>query len=411
MLNPQTEAELAAAVAGANGPLWVSGGGTRIWDSAARPEALPSLDTSGLSGISLYEPEALTMVVQAGTPLAEVQDRLRTQHQHLAFEPPDYRHLLGSVGTPTVGGAVATNASGPRRVAAGACRDFCLGVRFVDGRGRVLKNGGRVMKNVTGYDLVKVMAGSYGTLGVVTEVSLKVLPMPATTATLRVHNVAGWQGLQVMVAAMQSPFEVSAAAHRAGDVWLRLEGFEDSVAYRVQALTALLAPHGDITAQHDQAENARLWDGIRDIAPLAPCAYVWRVSMKPSAVYRGLLGKAVAQVDLDAFTDWAGALCWLGLTQEQAADLASAAVQADRDQAETPADAGARALHRRLQAAVVDPTLNEGGGGHATLIKAPQTMLAQVRRFQPQPAPIARLSQNLRAQFDPRGILNPELMA
>jgi glycolate oxidase FAD binding subunit len=183
MMTPNSEAELAQIVADAKAPLAIHGGGTR--GVAVDGDAL---STANLSGIELYEPGALTIVVKAGTPVAEVDAALAIEGQRLAFEPMDHRGLLGATGTPTMGGLIAANISGPRRIQAGAARDFALGVRFVDGRGEIIKNGGRVMKNVTGYDLVKLMSGSHGTLGVLTEVSLKVLPMPETEATLLLHG-------------------------------------------------------------------------------------------------------------------------------------------------------------------------------------------------------------------------------
>ena len=181
-----SEEELAEAVRDAGGPLRIRGGGTR---PVGRPVAGAALDVSGLCGIRLYEPGALTLVAAAGTPLAEIEAALAGEGQRLAFEPADWRGLLGTTGEPTLGGVIAANVSGPRRVQAGAARDALLGVRFVDGRGTVVKNGGRVMKNVTGYDLVKLMAGSWGTLGVLSEVSLKVLPAPEAAATLAITGL------------------------------------------------------------------------------------------------------------------------------------------------------------------------------------------------------------------------------
>ncbi|MEL7414796.1 MAG: FAD-binding protein, partial [Pseudomonadota bacterium] len=214
-LSPTTEDALSAAIADARAastPLEIVGGGTRL--GLGKPvQASDQLSTRGLSGITLYEPGALTLVAQAGTPLAEIEEALARENQRLAFEPMDHRALLGSEGEPTIGGVVAANVSGPRRVQAGACRDSLIGVRFVDGRGTVLKNGGRVMKNVTGYDLVKLMAGSYGTLGILTEVSFKVLPAPEARQVLLFDGLDVAQAVACMTEAMGSPYDLSGAAH------------------------------------------------------------------------------------------------------------------------------------------------------------------------------------------------------
>ena len=193
-VRPASEAELAEAVRGSAGPLRIVGGGTR--SGLGHAVEGDALETGGLSGITLYEPGALTLVARAGTPLAEIEAALASEGQQLPFEPMDHRGIFGTDGSPTIGGVVAANISGPRRIQAGACRDSLIGVRFVDGRGDVVKNGGRVMKNVTGYDLVKLMAGSHGTLGVLSEVSFKVLPKPEAvgTVTVRDHSLEGRGG-------------------------------------------------------------------------------------------------------------------------------------------------------------------------------------------------------------------------
>ena len=375
----QSEEEIAAYLADATGPVRVRGGGTRVRDMSEAPV----LDVSGLTGITLYEPGALTLMAQAGTPLREVEATLADSEQRLAFEPSDLTKMLGTSGASTLGGVIATNASGPRRIQAGAARDFALGVRFVDGTGTVVKNGGRVMKNVTGYDLVKLMCGAWGTLGVLTEVSLKVLPMPEMQATLAVPLQSATEAVAVMSRALGSPYEVSGAAARpeAGGLWrayLRLEGFETSVAHRVQALKAHLARDVETVA-----ESAALWVSIRDAVDFAPHAAVWRVSVKPSDAPE-LLDALARTVRVDALLDWGGGLIWLGA---RADDLAG-----------TPA--GVAGVTEAIQVQTAQC------GGHATLLKSP----SRAPVFQTEAAPVAALSAGLRARFDPRGILNPGLM-
>jgi glycolate oxidase FAD binding subunit len=238
MITPRTEAELADAIAASKEPLRVIGGGTR---SVVPMGNGAVLSASGLSGITLHEPGSLTLVAQAGTPLEQIETALAAEGQRLPFEPMDHRGLLGTTGTPTIGGVVAANVSGPRRIQAGACRDFLLGVRFVDGRGQIVKNGGRVMKNVTGYDLVKLMAGSYGTLGVLTEVALKVLPRPRSMGMLRIKGLSDAAAVTALCRALASPYEVTGAAHlpQADQTLFRIEGFTKSVAYRAGRLSDL----------------------------------------------------------------------------------------------------------------------------------------------------------------------------
>jgi glycolate oxidase FAD binding subunit len=382
MLSPVSESELAEMVQGAGGPLRIVGGGTR---DIGAPVAAQDLSTSRLSGVSLYEPGALTLVAGAGTPLSEIEAILAAENQRLAFEPMDHRVLLGTTGTPTLGGVVATNASGARRIAVGACRDHLLGVRFVDGRGQVLKNGGRVMKNVTGYDLVKLLAGAYGTLGVVSEVSLKVLPRPETQATVVLHGLSLPDSVAAMSAALGSPFEVTGAAAREGDTFLRIEGFEASVAYRARQLTALLAPRGEVSVI-DHAGSEALWKEITDVADLARAEVVTRVSVAPGDA------PALAEAHLAEFggalrLDWGGGLMWFAAAAEAAPEHCARA-------------------HRALQHAAASAPSR----GHATLIKAPAALRETVPVFQPEAAGVAALSRGLRARFDPRAILNPGLM-
>ncbi len=259
---PADERELAEAVAGAAGALSIRGGGTRGMTGEG---AL--LTTSGIAGITLYEPGALTLVARAGTPVGEIEETLAAENQMLAFEPMDHRALLGTEGEPTIGGVVAANVSGPRRVQAGAARDVLLGVRFVDGRGTVVKNGGRVMKNVTGYDLARLMCGARGTLGVLTEVSLKVLPRPETQATVVLSGLDVAEASGAMAAALASPFSISGAAWTGGDVFLRIEGMAASVAYREGRVAGMFPGHEARVLQGE--ESAALWRGIRDAEALA----------------------------------------------------------------------------------------------------------------------------------------------
>lgn len=370
MLAPSTEAELAEQIAATSEPLAISGGGTRLAPTEGTP-----LSTRCLSGISLYEPGALTVVAKAGTPLAEVEAALEAENQMLAFEPMDHRKLLGTTGEPTIGGVVAANVSGPRRVQAGACRDFLLGVRMIDGQGEIIKNGGRVMKNVTGYDLARLMCGAHGTLGVLTEVGFKVLPKPGFTVTLIFHGMGQTETADLMTKAMKSPFEVSGAARLPGGVIsengaavLRLEGFEGSVKYRAKALIDSL-DLGNCEMETDPAKNAKIWIAVRDVTPFADReGDVWSLSIKPTAFMK--LASAAPQED--KLVDWACGRIW-------------AIVPEGTDMRGKMAD--------------VD--------GHATLVRSNNVKQS---RFQPEAPPLAALAANLRQKFDPKGILNPGLM-
>ena len=359
-MRPTSEAELAEAVAGASGPLLVRGGGTRTLGHAVGEV----LQTGGLSGVELYEPGALTLVVKAGTALDEVTQVLTGERQRLAFEVPDLRGLLGREGVSTIGGVVASNASGPRRVQVGACRDALLGVRFVDGAGTVVKNGGRVMKNVTGYDLVKLLAGSRGTLGVLSEVSFKVQAQPEAEATLMVEGMDDAAGLAALRAALGSPFDVSGAARHGGRSLIRVEGMAGSVGYRVRELTARIG--GEISVVEGEA-SAALWRQVRDVVPFhTRTGDVWRIATLPTVA-----AMIVAELKGEAVWDWGGGLIWLLLDPGRGADVAAAIA----------------------------------GRGHATLVRGQGGPV-----FPPEAPEVAALVAGVKAKFDPRGILNAGMM-
>ncbi|RUS59925.1 glycolate oxidase subunit GlcE [Pseudorhodobacter sp. E13] len=368
-MKPANELELAEAIRAATGPVRIVGGGTR---RVGPPPAGALLETGGLAGISLYEPGALTLVAAAGTPLAEVEAVLAEGGQRLPFEVPDLRGLLGREGVSTIGGVVAANASGPRRIQAGACRDSLIGVRFVDGAGTIVKNGGRVMKNVTGYDLVKLMAGSCGTLGVLTEVAFKVLPRPEAEATLTRGGLDPVAAVAAMSQALGSPFEVTGAAYVAGQVRLRMEGMAGSVAYRQGALAKLLGAGWDVV---EAAQSAALWQEIRDVTPFVgqPGA-VWRLSVKPSDMPQVLALLTEAQT----LCDWGGGLIWARVPDAGDAQAASL---------------------RGLLAQI---------GGHASLLRASAEVLATVPALHPEAPGVAALTRGLRAKFDPRGLFSAQ---
>ncbi|HHB82151.1 MAG TPA: glycolate oxidase subunit GlcE [Devosia sp.] len=352
-MTPKSEAELAQMIADAKSPLEIIGGGSRSGLGNAVTGA--PLHLGALSGITLYDPDALTLIAQAGTPLAKVEAALDEQNQMLAFEPLSHAPMLGNKDNPTIGGMVAVNASGPRRIKAGACRDSLIGVRFVNGSGHIIKNGGRVMKNVTGYDLVKLMAGSHGTLGVITEVAFKVLPKPETTATLR-FEMGLEEGLAKLRAAMGSPYDVSGAAYRDGAALLRIEGLGESVKYRAEKLG------GEIV------KDNTIWKDIADMPALAGASNIWRLSVKPGDAFAiaGTLHSAGFETPV---FDWSGGLIWV-----------------TGEQTDTP-----RQIISRF-------------GGHATCIKG------DFDTFHPETTPLAKISAGLRSKFDPRTILNPGRM-
>jgi glycolate oxidase FAD binding subunit len=352
-----------------------------------------TLDLSGLTGVTLYEPEELVMSARAGTPIAEIERLVAEKNQELAFEPADYGPLLGGAsGAGTIGGVIAANLSGPRRIKAGAARDHFLAVTAVSGRGETFKSGGRVVKNVTGYDLCKLMAGSYGTLGAMTEVTIKTLPRAETEATLLLTGLDDRRAAQAMAEAMGSSCEVSGAAHlpaaalgtlqgvfggRAVTL-MRLEGVAPSVSHRIDVLAALLKPYG--ASETLGAETSRVvWRAIRDVLPFTGDERpVWRVSTAP--MQGPAIAAAVTAAGGVCFSDWAGGLLWIALPPSD--------------------DAGS---------ALIRPAVAEAGG-HATLIRAPAAIRAAVPVFDPPGEPVAALTRRVKDGFDPKGILNPGRM-
>lgn len=356
-----------------------------------------AISTAALTGVSMYEPEELVMTAGAGTPLKEVRALLDQQGQEFAFEPFDPSGLYGGeVGAGTLGGMIAVNASGPRRIKAGAARDHLLGFRAVSGRGEVFKSGGRVMKNVTGYDLSKLITGSHGTLAVMSEVTIKVMPKAETERSLVVIGLSEADALAVLRTASGSPHEVSCLAvlppglsNPAIPDWgasaaaiLRLEGPEVSVTKRRDDLVAMFRPLVATFQTLDEAASKTLWATLRDGEPLSPGGerdtLVWRISIAPTEA-----ASVVAAIKSDGlavqthYYDWAGGLVWLSL-------------------AEPLADAGSVAIRRAVEAS----------GGHATLMRAPDEIRDAIAVFHPQPGPLAALTARVKDAFDPEKILN-----
>ena len=354
------------------------------------------LDMSGLAGIELYEPEELVLTALPGTPIAEIEAALAARNQELAFDPLDYGPLLGSpAGQGTLGGVIAANLAGSKRLKHGAARDHVLGMDAVSGRGEIFKSGGRVVKNVTGYDLPRALTGSWGTLAVATRITLKVLPRTQTEATFLLSGLDDAQAATAMTAAMGSSAEVSAAAHlpeaAAQDLagrghtlsgpstLLRLEGFGPSVDYRFEQLRALLSAGRPVVRVEAEASR-NLWRAVRDAeAFVGSDDLVWRLSVAPTAG-AAVVAQLAGQFACKAFYDWSGGLVWLAVPG---------------------IDARAEAIRAAIAAC---------GGGHATLVRAPAPLRSSIPVFQPQPGPLAALSARLKEQFDPHGILNPGRM-
>ena len=383
-------------------PLEIIGHGTkRLIGQPMATNAV--LDVSDLNAVTSYEPNELIITVQAGAPLADVQSLIDSKNQQFAFEPMDTSVLTGVSGSGTIGGMIGAGLAGPRRIRAGGARDHLLGAHAVSGFGDSFKTGGKVVKNVTGYDLCKLLAGSWGTLAVMTEVTLKVMPKPESERTLVLSGLDDLAANRAMTAALGSPYDVSGAAHLPNSAFrsaagalaglaaqgravtlVRLEGIAASVADRANSLGKVLAQFGAVDMLQD-AVSAAAWAAIRDVEPFAAGGTlgawpVWRIVCPPAA--GGALGQALARdTGGDVIYDWGGGLIWAALPPKP--------------------DAQAELLRQRVEAA----------GGHAALIRASEEVRRNVSVFHPQAPGIAALSERVRNSFDPRIILNRGRMA
>ena len=390
------EAVVRAAIAGEQ-PLEIIGHGSRR--AIGQPMATNAvLDLSALNAVTAYEPNELIITVQAGAPLADVVSLIDSKSQQFAFEPMETGPLLGTADGGTIGGMIAAGLAGPRRIRAGGARDHLLGAHAVSGFGDSFKAGGKVVKNVTGYDLCKLLAGSWGTLAVMTEVTLKVMPKPESERTLLLRGLDDLTANRAMTAALGSPFDVSAAAHvpasalRAGVAGLdrlgspreavtlvRLEGILASATHRAASLAKTLEPFGKIETLEDAA-SAEAWRAIRDVEPFAangPLGAwpVWRIVCPPAS--GGALGQGLArETGGEMIYDWGGGLIWAALPPKPDA-----------------------------QAALVRQRVN-GAGGHAMLLRAPDDVRRKVDVFHPQDAGVAALGERVRQSFDPKNVLN-----
>lgn len=430
-----------------NKPLEVRGTGTKC--GLGRPlDTGHILDLSAVSGLVNYEPAELIMTLRPGTPLQEVFAALNAANQMLAFEPMDLGPLYGTgAGLGTIGGVISTNLSGPRRLTKGAARDHVLGLHAVSGRGERFKAGGYVVKNVTGYDLCKGLTGAFGTLGVLTEVTIKTVPRPETEKSLFFQGLDNHRAMQTMAAALGSAHEVAAAAHVPADLarrsqkpgqtssykhgqpdgsglgpglepgsgfgarrqdahafiggenaatLLRLEGIAVSVDARAAALRDDLRAFGQ--AEIVEGEISRdLWRQIKDVEPLiGHDGAVWKLSLPPISGAKVLERIKRALPDCLGYFDWAGGLIWLLVPP--------VGDRSGRESGDTASDA----MH--AGALPIRSALAAEGGGHATLMRGDTETRASVPVFQPQEAALAALSKRVKTQFDPKGILNPGRM-
>jgi glycolate oxidase FAD binding subunit len=397
---PPAEQELAGLIAQAAGqktPVEICGNRTKLW--MGRPmQVATRISAKEMSGVTLYEPTELVVSAKAGTQLAEIEALLDRNGQEFSFEPYHWDRLRDakSSGAPTIGGTVATNSAGPRRVLRGSARDQLLGARFVNGLGELVKSGGRVMKNVTGYDLARVMAGSWGTLGMLSEVTLKVMPKAEESRSLIFLNLPDEAAVTAMCQAMATPFEVSGTMHlpaafverlsmpdiaKLGQpvTVLRLENFSSAIARRVAALHEKLKPYGQIY-ELDDARSRAFWNDIRGFAFLAGSDWpLWRITVAPDKAPK-LVSALRGQMDCHAAYDWSGGLIWIEVSPAS--------------------DASATILRRSIAEF----------GGDAMLVRAPQATRAAVDVFQPLAETNMALIRGLKEAFDPYRMLNPGRM-
>lgn len=400
-------------------------GGTRR--ALGRPVDAPHvLDVSCLSGVVSYEAEELVLTARPATPLAEIEALVASRRQCLAFEPPSIAGLsedgmradaatsksgasgtagragnaggagAGTAGRGTLGGVVSIGLSGPRRLKAGAVRDHVLGIAAVSGRGEAFIGGGKVVKNVTGYDLPKLLTGAFGTLAVLTEITIKVLPAPEEARTLLVHGLSCAQAVRAMTEVLQTAIDASGACHLPGELAMagkadgvpvtafRLEGVRPSVEFRLSRLRDKLTSLGSLVVLEDEASLA-FWRSVRDVEPLSQdlSRTLWRISVPPAQGAEVLARIEKRIPGTRAMLDWGGGLIWL--QPAAVADVSSSL-----------------ACEEKIRGAITE--------GHATLVRAPADVRRTVSVFHPQPPALAGLSNRVDLQFDPKLVLNPGRM-
>ncbi len=398
-LLPQSNKDVLDIVRAANNDaqtLEIIGAGSKVdWGRPVDSSAL--LDLTNLTGIVLYEPTELVLSAAAGTPMMEIQQALAEKNQQLAFEPPDLSLLYGGNSSGTLGGTIAANLSGSKRLQAGAARDHFLGFEAISGRGEEFKSGGRVVKNVTGFDLSKLLAGSFGTLAAMTSVTVKVLPKPDKTRTVLLYGQDDQAAIKALSEALQGPFEINSAGHLPANIAaksavsyivssggsvaaVRVQGPEPSVEVRCQAVRALWQAYGDVEELHGH-NSGILWQEMRDIAKLLsnPEDQIWRLSVPPASG-ADVAAAITSQLKCEYYYDWGGGLIWLALDG------------------------------KAENSVVIIRQAVDNSGGHATLVRGSEMLRSGIDVFHPQPKELAQLSSNIKNSFDPSGVLNPGKM-